>query len=50
MGPVNRLEREFGQPLLDRVDGARIMRTTSLGSTVAASVRAAERRSQRAKH
>jgi hypothetical protein len=44
---LNRLEREFGQPLLERVDGVRTTRPTSLGENVVAAVRATKRRSTR---
>jgi hypothetical protein len=40
IGHINRLEREYGQPLLERVGDTRIMRPTSLGWDVVAAVHA----------
>jgi hypothetical protein len=43
---INRLEREYGQPLLERLDDRRIMQPTKLGQDVIAAVRAAKRRNR----
>lgn len=41
---IKRLEREFGEPLLERAAGQRAMQPTAFGKTVIAAIRAAERR------
>jgi len=43
---INRLEREYGQPLLERLDNRRIMQPTKLGQEVIAAVRAAKQRTR----
>ncbi len=43
---INRLEHEYGQPLLERLDNRRTMQPTKLGQEVIAAVRAAKRRAR----